>query len=587
MYTMSYSERFIPVQKSGDLARVQALERKTTSQVVESIFYILNCLSDGKPLNLNLADLVRGYDQTLLHGQEHPDVEVTLGLLGYITGRISPLFLQQGHLTVSLSDDPLFFESPDLPFKRTKPLKRQRWHAKKWFSWPKNPGQPDVVYQVRPSQEGHCTDAFEIIGSLATVEFLREEVGFWLSSGDYSESELSQLLEGLGKLSGGNTWSKERLVEWTRGKIELVSYDKAPLYQEHKPWHRPPVERTASGRFFKSVALAIEQRDLPEPGAVIYANDFSVLLTIGAYTLLNEKDNAITQDSWYEYLLELEEFERILDEVKDTIPKNIEPDLKEAVKRFAAMQFVSKYGGDNPLVLSLKQKLENYDFSQYGYHRLIEAQDSPVSDPADLVEVSKLPSKVKTLLGITGAKNAFESVIIMPYPLGDLQSGLLQAQDLFFPGTEIGFVGKVGYRRDEESNGIEIGSLVNPTGVQTPYGEILEVSPKSQALVEHTGSFLSVPAVTLQAFSDLKDQEEGQEKSVFLDMEAYLLFEYLSIRQELERAHTAYYVSDITQQARESAKCTQESISQSMGSRGSAPVFLAMVNVFRSLYSSN
>lgn len=377
-------------------------------------------------------------------------------------------------------------------------------------------------------------------------------------------------------------------------------------------------DQTAAKMATKLIKERLIERQIDEPTDVLFGNDYSIriFLSLGLFndsefdqlrsvflpTNISKSVRA-SNPEWYSQL----------DQVKMALKTLSGDAVATAAEKFFLVQQLSLYGGNDQNLKSLRLRLFSpKTFQKIGLIRLVGSSESPLADPIDVLEpqsistelMANLPTPVREVLKRVVQNN--QVIMSVPYTLGNLTAQTLEAfSQTFEQPFNIAFMGKVG-NASASNDSISVGELTLPTKVYNQFNEepLAVINTINQFLVEsglpiHQAVMMTTLALTFQEPGEMEALMESlpEGKALTLDVELYHLMSWLqtylpTLSEEQRQKHKVvlrYYISDKTILPRyfDQEAHGQDKISQSLGMRGSIPLFIALFDILNQLAEKN
>lgn len=625
--------RYIPLQTEKQfvsfLESLSPQQSITSEQNAEAWYFILEHLSHGKTTNLDaLAQVQKHYPQALLNGRPK-DPETLSTVLSYVGERL-PTKVMRKNAEVFLSNTSsstmavphLYDEGDNGHIYRKKSPARSRWSVIDVTDH----DRPKITFDLRDTDPMEPTDGFEVLSWLGSLEQVRQttleliEEGVDISpikkamskvlrkhveaeiemlnkrlllpmSKEISQRCMSRIVELERRLSQNESLAKELFEEWLGRDGREVTISTAVSEQGEIlldiDTDRTEEKRNAARETVRLVKEGLEREGIETVTDVFYGNDFTLrlFLSLGLFA----------DDEWE--ILETYLADK-LKKVEPTIQDLSDSDMQVATRKFFLVQQLSLYTGNILVLQNLKQRLFNeHTFKQIGITRIVQTKESPTADPVDVIcpekidplVLERLPKVIRELM--EKIRENKQIIVSIAYPLGHLTAMLSEAFHDAFPLLEgFSFAGKVGmYSLGADED--KVGHLMFPQRVLNQFGD--ESIPVINSLAEteveayghgvRKGVNFTTAALTMQEHREMKDQAEELHggEVLSLDVELFHLMRWYSLLPEKERAEIAlylgYYFSDksIDPGYFDPEKHSGDKISESLGLRGSVPVFLS------------
>jgi len=332
----------------------------------------------------------------------------------------------------------------------------------------------------------------------------------------------------------------------------------------------------------------IETEKLKNPTDLLFGNDFSmrIFLSIGLF-------------SEQEFVQMGKAFEAKRSEISSSLEKLSSQEVRDAAEKFFLVQQLSQYVGSDLVIQKLRERLFSSEtFEKIGINRLVATVDSPIADPVDLIDVtqihseifSNLPTFLQTIL--TKLKTNNRTILSVPYTLGNLSRTTLEAAVAEFPSLESeNFIGKVGNYSKGVNQNISVGDVIlgkqvfsqfedDSKPIQNPISELIAqygYPVKFASLLTTAGLTFQQPAEMAEILDDPLIEE------LCLEMEAFHLME--ALENLTLRSNHLYYVSDKTIDPSHYNENLHagDKISESLGPRGSVPLFICLLAFLENL----
>ena len=607
-------------------------ESITSLQLAEAYFFVLQQIDHGKPIKLGLLkNIQKLYPQGLLNGQPK-DPHTVASMIKYIGERMPTQIFRSNlktiHLTNSTSEimDVVHVSRAPGRVKRRKfAPNRSRWYVRNEI----DEHNLELTFHVRDVLVQEPSDAFEILSWLGSLEQAREavlemiengeditpinrifkelyekhirseidmlkkkKVALKIRDGELDSSINDRLAELLERLNNLDSLSTALLTEWLsddRGEIVIC--------QEH-PNQRVLggfsgiKEPNAAETTLNLAHESIERNELQLPTDLLFGNDFSmrIFLSIGLFT-----EN------------EFEQLENIFASTKVKINASLDKltnqSVKAAAEKFFLIQQLSQYVGSEIAIQQLRERLFSPEtFEKIGINRLVATDASPIADPVDLIDFSKLQPEIFTRLPsfmqelVSKLRNSNRTILSVPYTLGNLAQTTLEAAVKTFPSlTSENFIGKVGVYSTGAANEASVGDIILSDQVFSQF----ETSSRQMKngiyeILQQYGypvrlsKMLTTAGLTFQQPAEMEELSKKLAGMLLtMDMEVKHLEEALE-NKSIESNHV-WYGSDKT---RDPATYNHElhagdKISESLGPRGSVPLFICLLAVLEKLGQRN
>lgn len=419
------------------------------------------------------------------------------------------------------------------------------------------------------------------------------------------------------RLSQSKSLAAQLFDEWLYRSDELEIRQAYPRqFRLHKSARE---DHTPTNMVAQLVKERLKETGLPEPTDVLFGNDYSIriFLAIGLFEAseFEELRAAFLPELSAEQLIDIQQrfrYEQI-EQVRTGLSSLKDDDIRDAAEKFFLVQQLSLYSGSNDQIVKLRRRLfAPSSFKKIGLIRLVETGKSPLADPIDVLNPSsidadvltQLPQPVRDVL-----RNIFRNqqvILSVPYTLGNLTAQTLEAfSQTFEQPFNIGFMGKVG-NASTGADDISVGQLTLPNRVYNQFNEepLAVINTFSQFLVEsglpiHQAVMMTTLALTFQEPGEMEELMESlpEGTALTLDVELYHFMSWLqtylpTLSEEQREKHKVvlrYYISDKTILPRyfNQEAHGQDKISQSLGMRGSIPLFIALFDILDQLAEKN
>jgi hypothetical protein len=477
------------------------------------------------------------------------------GVVSYIAPRI----LNKEHVAylnnadVKLTDNVEGFFADDTD--KFVPSSRSRVYSVKID--PKS-GRPQITFLLRHSMKDNYTDAQELISFLGFIEGARQyaNAGGGQDVQEFASSKkknnISAQVEGL---RGGEGMTLARSKLGLRPYFEGVSSEMVAPVMAHA------VDR---------IDIELKRHGIAPPKRVLYGNDFSVPLLIGTGVITNTEFDYIRAYAKKRKVALLEE--------KDIENLKNEED-KEILRQYSAIQYLSRYSGNNETMLNLKRAYEQAINSIRT--KIVSPASTALGSTVDVIDFTNLEDEIIENISnkdikkiVRRMKDSQFSYFSLPYPVGENVYGLTHALRQKFAIEDFGFFGKVGVVSTPDSTA-ERGRVVMPKNTAPSYLQVTpqlpgerknpintsivpfpnSLRPSDTVIIKNADAhkvLVSVNGLTLQDYKDIQRWKKairfhgrgGRYSDLLLDMEAHW---FNKACQELGIIPASiYYVSDKT-----------------------------------------
>lgn len=456
-------------------------------------------------------------------------------------------------------------------------------------------GHSKITFLLRHSIKDNYTDAQELVSSLSFLEGIRSYAKHQTPNNNYllhksqfdpdpkKKLELSKVVQDLRRGKG---------MTLKKSNLGLEPYWSAPQVINNPGNKEAPL---VMQDVMNKLKEQLDARGIEAPKRVMYGNDFSVELLIGT---------GLMSEANFDHILKIatnNKVELVTDDMARTIKKDEDRDI---LKKYSAIQYLSRYEGGDSLMHSLKVL---YQDSLNSIKRtIISPTYTALGSVISVIDFSNLSEEIisgikNTTINemVRGLKDIKYSYFSLPYPLGDSIYGLTTAFNREFGVEDFGFFGKVGVVPTPGSKS-EKGRVVIPeyTAPSFLFDKNQAVKFKNRLKPEDTiiisaadahEGMVSVNALSLQTLDDIKrDKELIKELSMkdgfpnlLLDMEAHW---FNLACQDLGVIPSAiYYISDKTLEKYspyEEVTTHTHTISQSLGAEGTLASLVSPYTIF-------
>lgn len=614
------------------LRQEQSSEAISSCQLAEAYFFLLQQIDHGRCVNLDLVRRVQSlYPQGLLSGRPN-DPNTVASVIKYVGTRMPTQIFKSNltsiHFTNSTSEIMNVIHVSRAPgrIKRRKfAPNRSRWYIRNEIDEKKL----ELTFHVRDVSLQDPTDAFEMLSWLGSLEQARTAVLTMCATGvdiapirvafrDLYEKHLRSEIEMLKKkkvaifnvepnlllsintrlqelqlrLLNLDVLSANLLQDWLseeRGEILLTQ---AHPNQKVLGGLESINEPNAAEVTLTLAKEKIDREKLKNPTDILFGNDFSmrIFLSIGLFT-----------DSEFEMLKKT--FKSSKEKIQLSLEQLLSQPVREAAEKFFLIQQLSQFTGEDEGVQQLRTRLFSAEtFEKIGINRLVATADSPIADPVDLIDFSKidttvfnnLPTFLQTIL--LQLKAMDKTLLSVPYTLGNLAKTTLEAADELFPTLQTeNFIGKVGYYANGVEGEASVGDVVvgNQVLSQFETSGVPITNAFQDLLMQYdfpvrTGSLLTTAGLTFQESSEMAElSSDPFVGDLFLEMEADHIRRARTKRKSDKRlkSNHVYYISDktINPSKFDHKLHGNEKISESLGERGSVPMFICLLAVLENL----
>ncbi len=606
-------------------------ESITSAQLAEAQFFLLQQYDRGREVKLeHLKRLMKLYPQGLLNGRPD-DPNTVASMIKYVGERMPTLIFRKKlkaiHFTNSTSEimDVVHVSRALRREKRRKHgPKRCRWYTRFDF----DEEYSELTFHVRDVLLQDPTDAFEMLSWLGSLEQARESVMAMIKRGEditpikiafrelyethvrseiemlkkkkvalkNRDSELMQsinyrLLELSDRMNNLDTFAAELLAEWvSEDREDAIICPEHPNQKVLGGW-RGIKEPNAAEMTMDIAKNKIEKEKLKNPTDLLFGNDFSmrIFLSIGLF-------------SDQEFVQMETAFEAKRSEISSSLEKLSSQEVREAAEKFFLVQQLSQYVGSDLDIQKLRERLFSPEtFEKIGINRLVATADSPIADPVDLIDVtqihseifSNLPEFLQTIL--TKLKTNNRTILSVPYTLGNLSRTTLEAAVAEFPSLESeNFIGKVGNFSNGDNRRVLVGDVILGKQIFSQFedkSKLIE-NPVEELIAQYGypvkfASLLTTAGLTFQQPDEMAEiLDDPLIEELCLEMEAFHLIE--ALKKLTLKSNHVYYVSDITTDPKSFDQILHggDKISESLGARGSIPLFICLLAILEKLGQS-
>nr|MBP9782021.1 hypothetical protein [Candidatus Woesebacteria bacterium] len=590
-------------------------------------FFILQQVDHGHSINLDLLRRIQKlYPQGLLNGRPD-DPNTVASVIKYVGERMPTQIFRSNlkaiHFTNSTSEimDVVHVSRAPGRVKRRKfAPNRSRWYVRNEI----DEKHLELTFHVRDVLLQDPSDAFEMLSWLGSLEQARESVIAMIERGEdispikiafrdlytkHIQSEIEMLrkkkvaiknidkeltlsinfrLEELfERMKNLDSLSAELLVEWLSDERGEVVICQAHSNQKTLGGISGIKEPNAAEMTLGAAKETIEKEGLETPTDILFGNDFSmrIFLSIGLFS-----------DQEFEYLKKT--FESKKEKIQSSLDKLENQDVREAAEKFFLIQQLSQYTQGDLVMQGLRERLFSPEtFEKIGIKRLVATVDSPIADPVDLIDLTKIGPEICNNLPkflqeiILQLRENNRVILSVPYTLGNLANTTLEAAVKTFPSLDSeNFIGKVGLF-STGTDDVSVGDVVLSNQVFSQFeGAGRPVENSIAPLITQygypvrIGSLLTTAGLTFQESAEMAAMHGNDpESKIYLDMEAAHLQDALA-NLSLDSNHV-YYVSDKTRDPNsfDHQLHAGEKISESLGARGSIPLFICLLAVLENI----
>lgn len=614
----------------------QSGESITSAQLAEAQFYLLEQYDHGHEIKLDhLKRLEKLYPQGLLNGRPD-DPNTVASMIKYVGERMPTLIFRKKlkaiHFTNSTSEimDVVHVSRALRREKRRKHgPKRCRWYKRFDF----DEKHSEVTFHVRDVLLQDPTDAFEMLSWFGSLEQARESVVAMIKRGEditpieiafrelyethvrseiemlkkkkvalkNKEPKLMQSIENrleelVDRMNHLDTLAAELFSEWvSKDREDAIICPEHPNQKVLGGWSGIK-ELNAAEMTMDIAKNKIETEKLKNPTDLLFGNDFSmrIFLSIGLF-------------SEQEFVQMGNAFEAKRSEISPSLEKLSSQEVRDAAEKFFLVQQLSQYVGSDLVIQKLRERLFSPEtFEKIGINRLVATADSPIADPVDLIDVTQihseiffnLPTFLQTIL--TKLKTNNRTILSVPYTLGNLSRTTLEAAVAEFPSLESeNFIGKVGNYSKGVNQKVSVGDVILGNQVFSQFEDDAKriENPIAELIAQYgypvkIASLLTTAGLTFQQPAEMAEiLDDPLIDELCLEMEAFHLMEALEnlrLKNITLKSNHVYYVSDITTDPKSFDQKLHgaDKISESLGARGSIPLFICLLAILENLGQS-
>jgi hypothetical protein len=418
--------------------------------------------------------------------------------------------------------------------------------------------RPQITFLLRHSMRDNYTDAQELISFLGFIEGARH----YVKSG--GGQDVQEFVSGRKKNKTSAQVDALRDGEGmtlSRSRLGLKTYYEGVEREMIAPVMQHAVDK---------IDVELKRHGIAPPKKVLYGNDFSVPLLIGT---------GVITDSEFDYIRAYAKKMKV-DLLEERDIENLKSNEdKEILRQYSAIQYLSRYSGNNETMLNLKRAYEQAINSIRT--KIVSPSSTALGSTVDIIDFSNLEDEIIENISnidikriVRRMKDTKFSYFSLPYPLGENVYGLTHALSQKFGIEDFGFFGKVGVVPTPDSK-VERGRVVMPKNTAPSYLQVTHqppgekknpintsitpfpnsLKPNDTVIISNADAhkvLVSVNGLTLQDYKDVQRWKKaikfhgrgGRYSDLLLDMEAHW---FNKACQELGIIPASiYYVSDKT-----------------------------------------